>query len=81
MRLRFECKIISEVNLSVYVIIFANGDNTMNFSSIPFSLLTLLLLFAALLILLLWSGAAGILYLAFAPALLWGVMVAIRGRS
>lgn len=67
--------------LSVYVIIFANGDNTMNFSSVPVSLFTLLLLFAALVILLLWSGAAGLLYLAFAPALLWGILFAVRGRS
>ncbi len=48
---------------------------------IPFPLLALGLLYAALLILNLLSGAPGGIYFVFVPALLWGIVLILKGRS
>jgi hypothetical protein len=52
----------------------------MNISSFQFPLLALALLFLALLILDVLGGAAGAMYGAFAPALLWAIVLAVKGR-
>jgi hypothetical protein len=52
----------------------------MNTSSFQFPLLALALLFLALLILDVLGGAAGAVYGAFAPALLWAIVLAVKGR-
>ena len=52
----------------------------MNLSTLQFPLLALLLLFLALLILVALSGAPLLVFFAFAPAVVWGIVLAFRGR-
>ncbi|MBI4672209.1 MAG: hypothetical protein HY741_11165 [Chloroflexi bacterium] len=52
----------------------------MNFSALNFTLLALALLFLALLLSSALSGAPGMVYFAFAPALVWGIVLALQGR-
>jgi len=52
----------------------------MNPSTLQFPLLAIALLFLALLILMMLSGAPLVAYFAFAPALGWGIVLALQGR-
>jgi hypothetical protein len=53
----------------------------MNLSSLNFSLLAIILLFVALMILGVLSSAPVVMYLAFGPALVWAIVLALRGRQ
>lgn len=52
----------------------------MNLPTLQFPLLAIALLFLALLILMMLSGAPLGAYFAFAPALGWGIVLALKGR-
>ncbi len=52
----------------------------MNLPLADFALLTVLLTFIVLLALDVLSGAPSSLFLAFAPAIVWGLVIALKGR-
>lgn len=53
----------------------------MNFPPLEFSLLALVMVLVALLALDVLSGAQGIVFVAFAPMLVWGIVLFIKGRQ
>ncbi|HZQ09873.1 MAG TPA: hypothetical protein VFD70_25065 [Anaerolineae bacterium] len=52
----------------------------MNLPLADFALLTVLMTFIVLLALDVLSGAPSILFLAFLPAIVWGIVIALKGR-